>query len=90
MEIKWNKKLKTNIMKKTIRTLIVAALISAPVFIFAQSPPHPNNGGAPGGGNTPVGGGAPIGGGLIIMTILGVAYGAKKTLGAIAFKKILD
>ena len=65
-------------MAKTLKALIVAVLITAPTLIFAQSPPHPNGGGAPGGGNTPVGGGAPIGGGLIIMTILGAAYGSKK------------
>ena len=65
-------------MKNKLRTLIIAALISAPVFIFAQSPPHPNGGGAPGGGNTPVGGGATIGGGLLVLASLGLAYGAKK------------
>jgi hypothetical protein len=65
-------------MKKTIKTIIIAALIAAPVFLLAQNPPHPNGGGGPGGGNTPVGGGAPIDGGLTIMLILGVAYGSSK------------
>jgi len=45
---------------------------------MAQNPPHPNGGNEPGSGNTPVGGGAPIGGGLIMMMMMGVAYGAKK------------
>ena len=65
-------------MKNKIKTLIIAVLISAPIFIFAQTPPHPNGGGAPGSGNTPVGGGAPIGGGLLILASLGLAYAAKK------------
>ncbi|RLD55107.1 MAG: hypothetical protein DRJ05_13505, partial [Bacteroidetes bacterium] len=42
--------------------------------LFAQTPPHPNGGGAPGGGTPPVGGGAPIDGGLTIMMVLGAAY----------------
>ena len=65
-------------MKNTIKTLVIAILISIPTIMFAQSPPHPNNGGGPGSGNTPVGGGAPIGGGLLIMLGLGLGYGAKK------------
>lgn len=77
-------------MKNIFKTLVIAVLISAPVILFAQTPPHPNGGGAPNGGNTPVGGGAPIGGGLIIMTVLGAAYGAKRVFKATDFKKILD
>ncbi|MCB0805131.1 MAG: hypothetical protein KDC05_04980 [Bacteroidales bacterium] len=66
-------------MKKALRTVVVLAFIlTAPIFVIAQNPPHPNGGGAPGGGNTPVGGGAPIGGGLIIMMALSAAYGSKK------------
>jgi len=65
-------------MKKVKRTLIIAALIAAPLFILAQNPPHPNGGSGPGTGNTPVGGGAPIDGGLTIMLLLGAAYGSKK------------
>lgn len=73
------KKFKTIDMKKALRIVtIMAFLLAAPVFMFAQNPPHPNGGGAPGGGNTPVGGGAPIDGGLSIMLVLGAAYGAKK------------
>ncbi|NOX46813.1 MAG: hypothetical protein GXO89_07530 [Chlorobi bacterium] len=37
---------------------------------------------APGSGNTPVGGGAPLGGGLIIMMVMGAAYGSKKVFKA--------
>ncbi len=65
-------------MKTTIKTIIIAALISIPMVMFAQNPPHPNGGNTPGGGNTPVGGGAPLGGGMIIMMVLAAAYGSKK------------
>jgi hypothetical protein len=65
---------------KTFKRLITATVL---VFAFsalsAQSPPPPNgNGGAPSGGNTPVGGGAPIGSGLVMLLVLGAAYGGKK------------
>jgi hypothetical protein len=64
-------------MKKALRILVVTAFIlTGPLFMMAQ--PHPNGGSAPGSGNTPIGGGAPIGGGLIIMMVMGVAYGSKK------------
>ncbi len=70
-------------MKKAIKSLIVIGLfLSLPLLSLAQTPPHPNGGGGPGGGNTPVGGGAPIGGGLIIMLVMGAAYGSKKVYKA--------
>ena len=70
-------------MKKVLKSLFVAGLFLAlPLFSLAQTPPHPNGGGAPGSGNTPVGGGAPIGGGLIIMMVMGAAYGSKKAFKA--------
>lgn len=66
-------------MKKAIRLLIVTAfLLAAPLFMMAQTPPHPNGGNVPGSGNTPVGGAAPIDGGFTIMLVLGAAYGARK------------
>lgn len=66
-------------MKKQIKTLgIVLVFLTAPLFLLAQNPPHPNGGNGPGSGNTPVGGGAPIDGGISIMLILGAAYGSKK------------
>lgn len=64
-------------MKNTIKTIIIAIFVSAPLFILAQ-PSHPNGGSAPTGGNTPVGGGAPIASGLGILVVLGAAYGGKK------------
>lgn len=77
-------------MKNIFKTFVIAILIAAPVILFAQTPPHPNGGGAPNGGNTPVGGGAPIGGGLIIMMVMGAAYGAKNTFKTKSIKKILE
>ena len=66
-------------MKKTIiKTVATAAMVLLSFVLFAQNPPHPNNGGGPGAGNTPVGGGAPIDGGLTFLLIMGAAYGGKK------------
>lgn len=68
-------------MKKAIKSLTVVVLfLSLPLLMVAQTPPHPNGGGAPGSGNTPVGGGAPIGGGVLIMMALGMGYASKKTI----------
>jgi hypothetical protein len=65
-------------MKKFIQTIAVIALITLGTTLMAQNPPHPNGGNDPtSGGNTPVGG-APIGGGLVMMMIMGAAYGTKK------------
>jgi hypothetical protein len=66
-------------MIRKLRTLLITALlITSPLLMMAQAPPHPNGGNAPGGGNGPVGGGAPIGSGLAMMITLGAAYGAAK------------
>ncbi len=66
-------------MKKAIRTIIIATfLITSPLFMLAQNPPHPNGGSEPGTGNVPVGGGAPLGGGLVMLIAMGTAYGVKK------------
>ncbi len=65
-------------MKKAIKILTIAFLLTAPIVLLAQTPPHPNGGNAPGGGNTPVGGGAPIDGGISILMVLGAAYGSRK------------
>lgn len=67
-------------MKKIITSILVILFLTATPFIsniFADTPPDP--GGGPGSGDQPVGGGAPIGGGLIVMLVMGAAYGAKKT-----------
>ncbi|GAB4327594.1 MAG: hypothetical protein Kow00127_20350 [Bacteroidales bacterium] len=57
-------------------TLFFAVMLSASVF--AQNPPHPNGGSAPGSGNTPVGGGAPLGEGITIMLVAGISYALRK------------
>ncbi|MEI6748538.1 MAG: hypothetical protein ACOYMF_07805 [Bacteroidales bacterium] len=66
-------------MKRNFRILLISAfLVTAPLLMLAQSPPHPNGGATPGAGNGPVGGGAPIGSGLVIMVAMGAAYGLRK------------
>lgn len=66
-------------MKKAIKTItIVAFLMTAPLLMLAQNPPHPNGGNNPGSSNVPVGGAAPIDGGLILLIAMGSAYSAKK------------
>ncbi len=66
-------------MKKILYITAIAALVLLSFGLFAQNPPHPNGGNAPGTGNNPVGGGAPIDGGLGILIALGAAYGFRKT-----------
>jgi len=67
-------------MKKLVLTFaLFLGLSILPFALQAQTPPHPNGGGAPGSGNTPVGGGAPIGSGMVILMAIGSAYAAKKT-----------
>lgn len=58
--------------------LITAYIIASPLFILAQTPPHPNGGAAPGAGNGPVGGGAPIDGGVYILLAMALAYGISR------------
>jgi len=71
---------------KIIKTTALLLLLS--FGLFAQNPPHPNGGTAPGGTNTPVGGGAPIDGGLSILILLGAAYGSKKFFNPPAFSDL--
>jgi len=64
-------------MKRNFKILLIAAfLVTAPLLMLAQTPPHPNNGGAPTGANTQVGHApsSPIGGGTEILVALGIAY----------------
>ena len=68
-------------MKRSIRIFVLAALISSPLLMLAQSPPHPNGGNAPNTGGTtngPVGGGAPIENGTFILITLALAYAGRK------------
>ncbi len=63
---------------KIIKTAATALMMLLSFGLFAQNPPHPNGGGAPGSGNTPVGGGAPVDGGLSVLMLLGAAYAYKR------------
>lgn len=66
-------------MKRIAGKIIITALmLSAPLVLLAQTPPHPNGGNAPGTGNTPVGGGTPLDGGIVMLMLMGAAYGSKK------------
>ena len=67
---------------KIIRIVAIIIMMAWAVYANAQTPPHPNSGGAQTGGNTVVGGqqgGAPVGNGTYILLILAVAYAGKKT-----------
>jgi len=68
-------------MKRSIRIFVLAVLISSPLLMLAQTPPHPNGGNAPNTGGTtngPVGGGAPIENGTFILFTLALAYIGRK------------
>ncbi|MFC2101042.1 hypothetical protein ACFLRZ_04350 [Bacteroidota bacterium] len=71
-------------MKRALKIFIISAfLILSPLVIthiFAQVPPPPPPDGS--GGGTPIGGTAPIGSGLIVMMVMGTAYGSKKIYNA--------
>ncbi len=64
------------IFTKTIAIFILSSglLISLPAF--ADDPPPPPTHGEV--GDIPAGGGAPVGEGLLILSVLGAAYGTKK------------
>ena len=67
-------------MKTKYKTVLIAILlITAPLLMLAQNPPHPNGGSDPGAGNQPVGGstGAPVGDGVYVLLALAAAYGVK-------------
>ena len=74
-------------MKKAIRILVTAILISIGTLLVSSISAQPMPGGdpssgGPGGGNAPVGGYAPIGSGLVILLALGAGYGTKKVYDA--------
>ncbi len=76
-------------MKKSIKFIplfIITILIFLTLNIYADGPPDPP---PQGGDKPPVGGGAPIGSGLVILLVLGSAYGVKK-LYNYKKKKLLD
>ena len=57
--------------------IIAILLVTAPLLMLAQAPPHPNGGSAPTAGNGPVGGGAPIGSGTVVLLSLALAYAGR-------------
>jgi hypothetical protein len=66
-------------MIRKFRIVFIATLlVTAPLLMIAQTPPHPNGGNAPDAGNGPVGGGAPVGSGVLTLTVMGMAYGTGK------------
>lgn len=65
-----------NIAKVVVLILIINSLTVFTVGAVVPPPPPPGHGQS---GNVP-GGGAPVGSGLLILTVLGAAYGAKKML----------
>ena len=72
-----------NYFKVLASTLMVFVAITFATSAFAQNPPPPPPGGGHGQtGDQPSGGGAPIGEGLLILSLLGAAYGARKTYQA--------
>ena len=65
-------------MKKIAKLLVLIMLVMASASLFSQDPPDPNGGIDPNGDNTPVGGRATVSGGIILLLVLGAAYGGKK------------
>jgi len=65
-------------MKVIFKILIISFFLLIFQFaLVAQPPPPPSGAGASGNSNVP-GGNAPIGSGLLILTLLGAAYGGIK------------
>lgn len=67
-------------MEKWLKLAVLAmVLVITPLFMFAQTPPHPNNGSSPNSTtNTPVGAGAPIADGQFVLLSLVMAYAGRK------------
>ena len=67
---------------KIFRISLVAVVISLfsvlPVLAQNGPPPPPGNGHDQSGNQPPAGGGAPIGEGILILSLLGAAYGVRK------------
>ena len=63
-------------MKKIFKIFIITFIISSSTILLAQ-PPDPDPDPGTGGGGS-LGGSAPVGSGLVILFILGLAYGGKK------------
>jgi hypothetical protein len=75
-------------MNRTLffRIIAISLFVAGTLYTRAQTPPHPNSGGAPTtGNNTTVGGqqgGAPVGSGTFLLLGLAVMYGTRKAFNA--------
>ena len=78
-------------MKKAIRLLTIAVLVSAAFLLVNTLMAQPMPGGDPsgGGGGTPVGGYSPVGSGIVMLLALAASYGSRKIYNA-RKKKILE
>ena len=64
-------------MKRNLKILILAAfLVTAPLFMLAQTPPMPDDPGP--GSEVGAPAGAPVGNGTFILTFLAMAYAVRK------------
>ena len=75
-------------MNRTLffRIIAITLFVAGTLYTRAQTPPHPNSGGAPTtGNNTTVGGqqgGAPVGSGTFLLLGLAIMYGTRKAFNA--------
>ncbi|MFA5478073.1 MAG: hypothetical protein WC271_15385 [Bacteroidales bacterium] len=68
-----------NIFRLSVVALVISLFTIMPVAAQNPPPPPPDHGGNT---NSPAGGGAPIGEGILILSLLGAAYGVRKWRGA--------
>jgi len=64
-----------NIFRLSVVALVISLFTIMPVAAQNPPPPPPDHGGNT---NSPPGGGAPIGEGILILSLLGAAYGVRK------------
>lgn len=68
-----------NIFRISVVAVVISLFTILPVAAQNPPPPPPDHGGNT---NSPPGGGAPIGEGILILSLLGAAYGVRKWRGA--------
>lgn len=66
-----------NKIKQIFTFLIFMLFLFSCTIVFGQEPPPPPSHGSSG-NQSPPGGGAPIGEGLVMLLVMGAAYGGKK------------
>ena len=64
-----------NIFRISVVAVVISLFTILPVAAQNPPPPPPDHGGNT---NSPPGGGAPIGEGILILSLLGAAYGVRK------------